>query len=286
MLDGYKTSDQFWVEAVNTACHATNRLYLHMLLKNTSYELLTNNKSNVSYFRVFGSKCYVLQMRSKSSKYAPKVYECFLLGYDSNSCTYRVFNVTIGGGVETICDAVFDMTNGFQKEQADLDLVDDKKAPCDALQRMAIGGVRPQDPSNQPQGPSPNDTTPPAQGLDEDKHEEEEDEDEHHDQVQEASNDQGGDEDDGDVPPHPRVHHNVQRDHSIDNILDDIEKGVTTRSRVVNFCEHYSFISSFESFKVEDALCDLDWVVAMQEELNNFKRTEVWSLVERPKKML
>jgi hypothetical protein len=27
----------------------------------------------------------------------------------------------------------------------------------------------------------------------------------------------------------------------------------------------------------------MDWVVAMQEELNNFKRNEVWSLVERPK---
>jgi hypothetical protein len=43
------------------------------------------------------------------------------------------------------------------------------------------------------------------------------------------------------------------------------------------------FVSSFEPFKVEDALCDPDWVVAMQEELNNFKRNEVWSLVERPK---
>jgi hypothetical protein len=34
---------------------------------------------------------------------------------------------------------------------------------------------------------------------------------------------------------------------------------------------------------VEDALRDLDWVVATQEELNNFKRNKVWSLVERPK---
>jgi hypothetical protein len=34
---------------------------------------------------------------------------------------------------------------------------------------------------------------------------------------------------------------------------------------------------------VEDALRDPDWVVAMQEELNNFKCNEVWSLVERPK---
>jgi hypothetical protein len=44
MLDEYKTSDQFWAEAVNTACHATNHLYLHKLLKKTSYELLTDDE--------------------------------------------------------------------------------------------------------------------------------------------------------------------------------------------------------------------------------------------------
>jgi hypothetical protein len=78
------------------------------------------------------------------------------------------------------------------------------------------------------------------------------------------------------------VHQNVQKDHPVDNILGDIEKRVTTISRVINFREHYSFVSSFEPFKVQDALRDLDWVVAMQEKLNNFKRNEVWSLVERP----
>jgi transposase InsO family protein len=50
MIDEYKTSDQFWAEVINTACHATNRIYLHMLLKKISYELLTGNKPNVSYF--------------------------------------------------------------------------------------------------------------------------------------------------------------------------------------------------------------------------------------------
>jgi hypothetical protein len=102
----------------------------------------------VSYFRVFESKCYVLQKRSNSSKFASKVYEEFLLGYDSNSRVYRVFNKD-SGCVETTCDAVFDETNS-QKEQVDLDLVDDEEAPCDALQRIVIGDVRPQDPSNQP----------------------------------------------------------------------------------------------------------------------------------------
>jgi hypothetical protein len=38
-----------------------------------------------------------------------------------------------------------------------------------------------------------------------------------------------------------------------------------------------------EHFKVENALRDPDWVVATQEELNNFKRNQVWSFVEGPK---
>jgi hypothetical protein len=132
MLHEYKTSNRFWVEAINTACHATNRLYLHKLLKKTSYKLLIVNKPNVSYFCVFGSKCYILQKRSKSSKFAPKIYEDVLLGYDSNSHAYRIFNVTTGC-VGITYDAVFDETNGSQKEQIDLDLLDDEEAPCDAL---------------------------------------------------------------------------------------------------------------------------------------------------------
>jgi transposase InsO family protein len=60
MLDEYKTPNRFWVEAINTACYSINRLYLHQILKKTSYELLTSKKPNVSYFRVFGSKCFIL----------------------------------------------------------------------------------------------------------------------------------------------------------------------------------------------------------------------------------
>jgi hypothetical protein len=122
---------------------------------------------------------------SKCSKFAPKTYEGVLLGYDSNSHAYHVFNVTTGC-VETTCDAVFDQTNGSQTEQVDLDLVDDEKDPCDTLQRMVIDDIRPQDPSNQTQETSPNDTTLPVQGLDQNNHEEDV---EPNDQGQEESND-------------------------------------------------------------------------------------------------
>jgi hypothetical protein len=101
---------------------------------------------------------------------------------------------------------------------------------------------------------------------------------------QEEDNDQGrnqvnkDNEDDQEIqgqrPPHPRVYQAIQRDHPVNSILGDIHKGVTTRSRVANFCEHYSIVSSIEPYRVEDALRDSDWVLAMQEELNNFTRNE------------
>jgi hypothetical protein len=197
-----------------------------------------------------------------------------LLGYASNSHAYRVFNKDFGC-VETTCDAVFDETNGSQVKQYDLDVVDDEEAPCEALQIMSIRYVRPQDPS-EPQAPI--DSTSPTQHHEQDQ-EDEQDEDQAHDQ--EESIDQGRDEVDGDhkesrsKPPHPRVHQTVQRDHSMDNILGDIKKRVTTRSHIANFCQHYSFVSSMEPFKVEDALHNPDWAVAMQEELNNFQRKQV-----------
>jgi hypothetical protein len=83
--------------------------------------------------------------------------------------------------------------------------------------------------------------------------------------------------------PPTQVRATIQRNHPVDQILGDISKGVTTRSHLAIFCGHYSFVSSIEPFKIEEALQDPDWVLAMQEELNNFKRNEVWSLVPRPK---
>jgi hypothetical protein len=129
MLDEYKIPDRFWAEAINTACYSINRLYLHRILKKTSYELLTGKKPNVSYFRVFGSKCFILIKRGRSSKFAPKAVESFLLGYDSKIRAYRVFNKSIGL-VEVSCDIVFDETNGSQVEQVDLYELDDEEDPC------------------------------------------------------------------------------------------------------------------------------------------------------------
>jgi hypothetical protein len=126
--------------------------------------------------------------------------------------------------------------------------------------------------------------SPPTQ--DEDEAQDDEEEDQEDEPPQDDDNNQGGDAIDQDKEdekvarlPHPRVHQAIQRDHPVNTILGDIRKGVTTRSRVAHFCEHYSFVSSIEPHRVEEALQDSDWAMAMQEELNNFTRNEVWHLV-------
>jgi hypothetical protein len=150
MLGEYKTPERFWSKVVNTACHAINRLYLHRLLKKTSYKLLTDKKPNLSYFRVFRSKCYILVKKGRHSQFAPKVVEGFLLGYDSNTKAYRVFNKS-SGLVEVSSDVVFDETNGSPREQVDLDDVDEDEVPTAAIRTMSIGDVRPQESQEQDQ---------------------------------------------------------------------------------------------------------------------------------------
>ena len=68
---------------------------------------------------------------------------------------------------------------------------------------------------------------------------------------------------------------NIARDHPLDTIIGDISRGVQTRSRLALFCEHFSFVSSIEPKKIDEALLDVDWVNAMHEELNNFIRNQV-----------
>jgi hypothetical protein len=253
MLDEYKTPNNFWAEAVNTACHAINRLYLHKIYKKTAYELLTGNKPKVDYFRVFGCKCYILNKKVKSSKFAPRVDEGLLLGYASNAHGYRVFNNTTGL-VEIAIDVTFDESNGSQGHVSK-DITGNEIPPNEAIKKLAIGEVKPQekdddegriwmtnrvvDGSARVIGENPSIQANPSTSshpiIEEElllqdmptivvENEQEEvaseeaiEQDEQDDQIQRHS-----------LVPHPRVHQGIQRDHHVDNILGSIRRGITT----------------------------------------------------------
>ena len=50
MMAEFKSPYNFWAEPINTACRATNRLYLRKNLNKTAYEILTRKKPNIKYF--------------------------------------------------------------------------------------------------------------------------------------------------------------------------------------------------------------------------------------------
>ncbi|KAK8333220.1 hypothetical protein V6Z12_A10G188700, partial [Gossypium hirsutum] len=53
-------------------------------------------------------------------------------------------------------------------------------------------------------------------------------------------------------------------------------------SSLRNTCNYVAFISCIEPKSIKEALNDEYWISAMQEELNQFDRSNVWTLVERP----
>ena len=71
------------------------------------------------------------------------------------------------------------------------------------------------------------------------------------------------------------------RDLTLDNVIGNIEEGVSTRNFLNNICEMMAFVSQVEPKNLDEALQNNNWILAMQEELNQFTRNEVWSLVPR-----
>ena len=142
MLDEYKSPYKLWADAINTACHASNRLYLRKLKNKTPYELMTGKKPNVKYFRVFGCKCFILNKRNRLAKFEPKTYEGIFVGYASNSHSYRVLNKSTGC-IEESSNVEFDEDNGSQAKQIVPSVVDDE-APSQVIRTMGIGHILPQ----------------------------------------------------------------------------------------------------------------------------------------------
>jgi hypothetical protein len=111
MLNEYNTPQELWVEAINTACYASNRLFPQKFLGKTPYELLNGKKLDVSFFQVFGCKCYIYKKWQHLGKFQRHCDIGFLIGYLSKSKAYRVFNHATGL-VEETYDVEFDESNG------------------------------------------------------------------------------------------------------------------------------------------------------------------------------
>ena len=77
-------------------------------------------KPNVSYFRVFGCKCFVINTKDNLGKFDAKSYEAISVGYSSTSEAYRVFNRSSLTIKESI-HVKFEESNAFVKNVVEID---------------------------------------------------------------------------------------------------------------------------------------------------------------------
>ncbi|GJU31781.1 retrovirus-related pol polyprotein from transposon TNT 1-94 [Tanacetum coccineum] len=92
MLHEQSLSQKFWCNAVDTSTSILNRILIRAILGKTPYELLRGRKPTLDYFRVFGSKCFILNTKDYLTKFDPKSYEGVFLGYSQNSKAYIILN--------------------------------------------------------------------------------------------------------------------------------------------------------------------------------------------------
>ncbi|GKF67740.1 retrovirus-related pol polyprotein from transposon TNT 1-94, partial [Tanacetum coccineum] len=79
------------------------------------------------------------------------------------------------------------------------------------------------------------------------------------------------------------------KDNPLDNIIVELRRPVSTRLQLHEqalFCYYDAFLTSVEPKNYKDTLTQVCWIQAMQEELNEFERLEVWELVPRPDKVM
>ncbi|GJY26128.1 retrovirus-related pol polyprotein from transposon TNT 1-94 [Tanacetum coccineum] len=68
------------------------------------------------------------------------------------------------------------------------------------------------------------------------------------------------------------------RNHPLENVIGNLNQR-TLRSQAQNQSNFFCFISTIEPKNVNEALTDDSWIVAIQEELNQFIANDVWELV-------
>ncbi|KAL8157755.1 hypothetical protein AgCh_002454 [Apium graveolens] len=73
------------------------------------------------------------------------------------------------------------------------------------------------------------------------------------------------------------------KNHPPDNLFTYLDQGISTRSRFHNLCAFCAFVAEFEPKNAQETVVDEHWYVAIQEELNQFERCDVWELVPPPR---
>ncbi|PNY05239.1 retrotransposon-related protein [Trifolium pratense] len=240
-----------WAEAVNTTCYVQNRIFIRPMLNKTAYELFNGRKPEISYFHQFGCTCYILNNKVHLKKFDAKAYKGIFIGYSERSKAYRLYISETHTVEETMHvkfddkepDQVSELVEGISNLQVSDDEASEHTRFSEPLEVSA-----PTTSENK------NADTTSEDEMDKDSEE--------------------------NIPPKNTF--NYKSSHPEELILGNKDSPRKTRSDFRNEESLVGLISMVEPTKIEEALSDDAWIVAMQEELNQFERNDVWSLVPKP----
>ncbi|KAJ9545060.1 hypothetical protein OSB04_024767 [Centaurea solstitialis] len=264
MLIEVHLSIRFWAEAVNTACYTQNRSLIVKRFMKTAYELFRGKKPNIEYFHIFGCNCYIKNNRDALGKFDAKADDGFLVGYSTISKAYRVFNKRWQTKEETI------HVPENEAPEANIPAVGTSSSIPDGFDDVPKipQGTPTTSQEDTPSTSSPSEVAPLLANLPQ------------LDVILEESSSTVDAEPLQVVPQPPALR--WTRDHPIDQVIGDPSTSVKIRYQASNHCLYVCFLSENEPSKIEEALPDPFWVSAMQEELAEFERNLVWTLVHRP----
>ncbi|KAL8104298.1 hypothetical protein AgCh_028500 [Apium graveolens] len=301
MLEEAKLPTYFWAEAVQTACFTQNATLINKHGK-TPYEMVKKKKPNLKYFHVFGCKCFVLKTHPEQLlNFDLKADEGIFVGYPLSTKSFRVYNLRTKVVMESInvsfddkkITGLKDFVDHDQLRFENEDSYSDTENPdslspdtanSDGLNSDVIETVVTTLNDDAPISDSSSSDKPSSDNTENVNTEESNSESivsgGASENENEDSMDHGGASSSRENLPSARK---WTKSHTPDLIIGNPDAGVRTRTGTSNECLYNSFLSQTEPKKVEEALQDADWVQAMQEELNEFERNKVWTLVPRPK---
>ncbi|GKC84779.1 retrovirus-related pol polyprotein from transposon TNT 1-94 [Tanacetum coccineum] len=137
MLNEQSIPQKFWCNAVDTSTYILNRILIRPFLGKTPYELFKDKKPSLEYFKVFSSKCFILNTKYYLTKFDPKSTEGVFLGHSPNSKAYIVQNKEIMK-VEESLNVKFDESPPPKSSP----LLDDDILEKDIIENQAIIGTK------------------------------------------------------------------------------------------------------------------------------------------------
>ncbi|GJR42069.1 retrovirus-related pol polyprotein from transposon TNT 1-94 [Tanacetum coccineum] len=297
MLNSENLPKQFWGDDVNTTCYTQNRSIIVKRHRKTAYDVFRGISPDISYFHVFSCLVHIHNHRDHLGKFDAKVDDGLFLGYSLVAKAFRVFNIRRQEIEETYHVTFSEDDEAIFKSSTEGDEInfkENRSFPDDEF--LVPRNKDLNSPDEQPEFTIVDD----HHVLNEhDDSESVEDlgiaEDQVSTIIEHVSN----------VKPSPTIispsvevfiNPSVPQDRwsrekhiELVNILGEPQAGVTTRSRIKDFeaasaheCLYINFLSEIEPKKLIEALEEEGWIIAMQEELNQFERNKVWTLVPIP----